>query len=667
MKTIDFAALMHRHLPEVWRDRDNARLSDSGAFEPGDLQRLLMVYGETLDALYRTLRQRYYDGFPDFDGRGPDDEGLRPGCQPWVLPYLAQLLDVVPISPLDSGRRAEVSEAIAWRQRKGTPDVAERIAEQVAGLEAELFEGWRRVAVAVRPGFAALPAASFGEAELRLAGSAPDASAWLGPARARHAGLPNGSVDLRFASRAMRNDGSDPTVQTTRYPHIELSPALPPEEAEAERLRVRTEGLRWRQANRHGVPCFPGSYQDPSVRTVDLRQPDWRRGHAHPRRVVLHAAPFEGFCPPYATAAAWAGVDSVLQLAPLLPAALPLQLLSADGVVSLRPLSPSQRVWVTGDIVLAGARNWRFEDLDLDGMPEAPAGHVELLRCQRRDLLGDDFAGSARQVPWADIAAAVQALPALTAGHPVELLLQGDAVTLRRRRPEVPARLTGQAHLTLNRAWRFEDLWLDGELKVSAGRVSLERCAVRRAHTHPIDIRRAVLAARSCLFGELLVPRSRADLEYVTVLGRSVSEVLYASDCIFMQFPRKDLIDLPPDVPEAGCIRYSRLPTLTDMPAWMADGVVSELRVALATCSAATPVFAADDFGRPGSGVLHPASVAALRFGAEDGGEMGAFHELRHTLREQAVLDKLAGYLPLGIEAVLAPDDTLACAPPASR
>lgn len=666
MKTIDFAALLYRHLPEVWRDRDNARHADDGAFEPGDLQRLLSVYGETLDALYRTLRQRYYDSFPDFDGRGPDDEGLAPGCQPWVLPYIAQLLDVVPLSPLDSGRRAEITEAIAWRQRKGTPDVAERIAEQVAGLEAEIVEGWRRVAVAVRPGFALLPAASFGETELRVGGSAADPAGWLAPARARHPGLPNGTVDLRRASRAVRSDGSDPTVQTTRYPHIELDPLMPPAAAAAERERVRTQGLRWRQANRHGAPCFPGSHQDPSARSVDLRQPDWRRGHAHPRRVVLHAAPFEGFCPAYATPVAWADIGALLQASQPLPAAVPLQLVSADGVVTLRALAPERRVWLTGAVALAGARRWRFEDLDLDDAPQAPAGHVQLLRCQRRDLLRQDFAGSAVQVAWATVAAAVQALDALPAGHPVELRLEGDAVTLRRFSEAQPARVTGLVHLTQARHWRFEDLWLDGELKLSAGRVALERCAVRRAHVHPIDTRRAVLGARSCLFGELLVPRSRAELEYVTVLGRCVSEVLYASDCIFMRFPRKDLVDVPPDVPEAGCIRWSRLPTLPDMPAWMADGVVSELRVALLSCTASTPVFAAAGFGVPGSGVLHPASAAALRFGAEDGGEMGAFHELRHTLREQAVLDKLADYLPLGIRAVLAPDDSLLCAPPAS-
>ncbi|MDM0030039.1 hypothetical protein [Variovorax saccharolyticus] len=666
MKTIAFAALQYRHLPEVWRDRDSARTDEAGAFLPGDLQQLLSVYGELLDALYRTARQRYYDSFPDLDDNLPDGEGRLRGCQPWVLPYISQLLDVAPLSPLEGGRRAEVANAIGWRQRKGTLDVAERIAEEVAALEAEIHEGWRRVAVTARPGLPLLPAASFGEAELVIAGSAADARAWLAPARARHPGLPNGTPDLRSHSRAVRSDGTDPTVQRTRYPHVELS-GLSPAAAAAERERVRKEGLLWRQANRHGVPCFPGSYQDVSVRTVDLRTPDWRRGHAHPKRIVLHLPPFEGLCPGNATGKAWSAIATVADASLPLPATLPLQLESADGVVTLRALPPSRRVWVRGPVVLAGAGNWRFIDLDFDTRPLAPAGHVALQDCQVQDEDGFGFEGSTTQAQWpTDLAAPVHALAALPTGHPVALQVAGDTITVRRRDSEVPTRLTGTVNLALARDWSFEDLWLDGELKISAGQVSLERCALKRVHSHIIDAAHPVVVARSCLFNELLAPRGRVELEYCTVLDRCVAEALWASDCIFMAFPRKDLPVADTDVPEAGCLRYARLPDLPGLPLWMADGVVSDLRVALGSCTSAAPVFVSDTFGKPGCGVLHPASALALRHGAEDGGELGAYHEEKHTLREQAVLDKLADYLPLGITPVLAPDDTLLCAPPAA-
>lgn len=50
--------------------------------------------------------------------------------------------------------------------------------------------------------------------------------------------------------------------------------------------------------------------------------------------------------------------------------------------------------------------------------------------------------------------------------------------------------------------------------------------------------------------------------------------------------------------------------------------------------------------------------------GAEDGGELGAYHERRLVLRQRAVLEKLREFLPVGIEALFVSDATLACAPP---
>jgi hypothetical protein len=283
-------------------------------------------------------------------------------------------------------------------------------------------------------------------------------------------------------------------------------------------------------------------------------------------------------------------------------------------------------------------------------------------------------ASGAAEVAWAAIRDDVLAARALPATSPLELVSgAGDTVTLRRRAGVDAVRLTGVVNLTVARPWRFESVWFDQELKISAGRVSLDHCAVRRLHSHLIDERAPVLTARAVLFGVLLAPRGWIELEYVTVLGRTVAEVLYASDCIFMRFPRKDLAEADIDVPQSGCIRYSRLPAIPEVPApgdppvpfWMADGLASQLRVAVPTCTQAAPVFVQPLFGQPGCGVLHPATGRAVRFGAEDGAEMGAYHELRLTLREQALHDKLAEYLPLGIEAVLVPDESLRCAPPA--
>ena len=57
--------------------------------------------------------------------------------------------------------------------------------------------------------------------------------------------------------------------------------------------------------------------------------------------------------------------------------------------------------------------------------------------------------------------------------------------------------------------------------------------------------------------------------------------------------------------------------------------------------------------------MLHPATSESIQFGAEDGGEMGAFHHRYYCRSQAAVIDKLKDYLPLGIEPVLLPDVSL--------
>ena len=87
--------------------------------EPGDLARYLDACGELLDALKGTLEQRLADAFPD---NPPPGERA---CQDWLLPYFADLLDVRLVSPEVQGRRNEIANAVAWRQRKGTLSVVE--------------------------------------------------------------------------------------------------------------------------------------------------------------------------------------------------------------------------------------------------------------------------------------------------------------------------------------------------------------------------------------------------------------------------------------------------------------------------------------------------------------------------------------------------------------
>lgn len=532
-------------LPAVWRERDAS----------GDLAGLLAVYGDLLDAFRASLEQRLYDNFPD-----PDPDGRH--CQDWLLPYFAQLLDVRLVSPDVDGRRAELRDAVAWRQRKGTRVSIEAIAEAVGQFEVEVQEGWQRVAITPRVDRPLLPATTFGE-------QAIDPDKGYG-ALAAHPGLPAASLDLRYCSRAVQCDANNPGAHTTTF---------------------LGNALAWRQIHRHGTPCAPDSFQDVSRRTVDLRTPDGRRGHAHPRRVLLYLPPADGFFAHQHTSMNWSSLDDVV----------------AEALLAV------QTDWVEGEEIVCRS-----------GLIEFSIG--------RETWQGADW----------------------------------PVISLRALTP-APIRLRGIIRLDLPAIYGFENFWLDNRVEISHGAIRLVGCAARQLSVFTAERDRPVIDARACLFKRLEAARGLVRLEYATVLDSLLAERLQVSDSILLCDVRKDTID--DDVPAAGCLRYSRLQYLPLKPPdadpdWLSQGQRSALQVYAQTCTDAQPLFWSTQFGQPGCAVLHPDCPAIIQSGAEDGGEMGAYHQARYVLRQQAVLDKLQEFLPLGMEAVLIADPSLACPPP---
>jgi hypothetical protein len=433
-----------------------------------------------------------------------------------------------------------VSQAVAWRQRKGTLVCIEQIAQAVGGFEAEVQEGWRRVATTARVNDPLLPATYYGEAEDVPPNAAPSV-------RARHPGLKTVTPDLRWPpSRAVSCDADNPAARFST---------------------LGEERASWRQLNRHGAPCFSGSFQDVSVRTVDVRTPDWRRGHIHPRRVLLYAPPPEGFCSANAESLAWSAIKDETEY--------------EDEFVA----------------ITSGETRWNGLNLPL------------------RTYRG------------------------LT---------------------EHPLKINGVLEFNEAAVYRFENLWLNNRLEVQAGKVEMDRCASRHTLVHTIQNDLPVIEARECLFRQAEAPGGLLQLEYCTVLVRALAQRVNASDCILPR-PLKDQADN--DVPEAGCIRYSALPEIPQSE-MVSDGSPTGLRINWLTCADEEPIFFRHGFGEPGCGVLHPATPHTIAFGAEDRGEMGAYHGLRYSARRAAVLTKLKDYLPVGKEAVLIPDGTLTCPPP---
>ena len=120
-------------MPEVYRTRDKAAAKAGEEAETEDLAGYLDAHGHLLDRIHATFEQQFKDRLPE-------------SSQDWLLPYFAQLLAVNIVSPDSEGKHEEVSNALSWRQRKGTLKCAEEIAEAVGQMEVELQEAgseWR--------------------------------------------------------------------------------------------------------------------------------------------------------------------------------------------------------------------------------------------------------------------------------------------------------------------------------------------------------------------------------------------------------------------------------------------------------------------------------------------------------------------------------------------
>lgn len=495
-------------LPQVYRTRDRDETQGRG-----DLAAYLDACGELLDRIRHTLDQRLADAFPDRPEAGR-------AAQEWILPYFAQLLDVRLVSPHLEGRRLEVAQAVAWRQRKGTLATVDRIAEAVGQTQAEVHEGWKRVAVTPRPGFPL-----------------------------------------------------EPSLELPRPldPHNPLDAALHPG------LPAVTPDLR-------RCVCIPGTHEDHTRRTVDGRLPSWKQGHYHPRRLVLFTPPPVGFYPPTALQLTWDEREQNGEA---------FQDVGSDET--------------TGRVLFNPAPRW-------SGDEPWPAGQVVVIEAESKDeeIAFDEPVGI----------------------H--ELSFEGTLV------------------FNLEPGERVE---LRG---VAASRIAVN---LESGSGEP-----PVLDARDCLFGEIAARDAVVHLEYCTVLETCSALRIQASDCLFT-----GEVEIGDQTEEgASCIRYSRTPPDLVLQAETSEeSVPSVTWLRRPATTTEEPAFFDLDFGRPGGvpsspesgkpgcGVLHPATPETICFGAEDGGEMGAYHRDRHCLQRAAVVEKLKDFLPVGIDVALVPDPRL--------
>jgi hypothetical protein len=541
-------------LPDVYRNKDRSKGGD-----PSDdlhLQRYLESFGALLDQVRHTLEQRYDDSFPDNSVPGHE-------CQDWIVPYFADLLAVGLHSPFLHGQRDEVANGVRWAQRKGSLQAVEEIAEAITQSEAEIQEGWKRVATTARIGLPLQSAVSMGEAEPMP----PDPGAGSGRATpqqiARHPAIRAVTPDFRQISRSVEAEPGSPSSDQTRFgasrhvwPQDDAAPAYDDGSDGADDDRVF-----WRQANPHGVPCFPGAYNDVSLRTVDLRTPGAGRGRYHPKRLLVFLPPPYGMCAPKPYRFAWsAQLDSVIE---------------------------------------GGASD-----------PDAPKLSDFVTRETRRN------------------------------GSLVYRNIRADAVEI-----------TGEVIVDNEAGTRFEKLRFADGISLKKGKLELLRCAVKTlASEAPAETQdeEPLIKLKACLVETITAADNILQAEYVTVLGDLKVRRLLASDAIFAGTIGGIHAD--------DCVRFSRVSAdyFTSMPPLARkDGVTT-----------APPEFFTAIFCTPGCGVLRQDASKAIRHGAEDGGEMGTYHDWHYGTRLDALAAKLKDYLPIGIEPVVIWDDQLLCRPP---
>ena len=543
---------LYQSLPEIYRERDSE-------FPDGDdrndhLYQFLGALGELLDQSRHTLEQRYRDNFPDLSTSGER-------CQDWLLPYFADLFAVNLTSRVPDSQRAEISNAVRWAKRKGTLGVINEISDAITLKEAVIQEGWKRVATTARIGMPLLTAKATGNNTAMFPDPGhPKPVDRLPPsAIATHPGIAAVTPDFRQHSRAVQTDPQNAAAQTWAAGNYIWPPGENHGEAAA--------GLRvfWRQANPHGAPCLPGSFQDVSQRCPDLRDASRQAGHFHPKNILIYLAPPAGFCTPADEKFPW-----------------------NDDLDTVIPGSGGQK--------------------------------------KRSDYLSRT--------------------------------VLDDGTVVYRNKTNKRIQITGSPTFSSGTHYRFERLRFNGTVTLNSGRAEFSQCLLRLVKSSidqsANDPAPALLIEDSLMTG-IEAPKSLIRTVYVTVMNSCSVRRLQASDCIFV--PKiEDGNAVQPHALLDSCIRYSRLhPDNYDLmsPAAHQNGLTAD------RCR-----FYADTFCQAGYGVLAPETPKSIAQGAEDGGEMGAFHAWEYIAQISALKRKLDDYVPAGMRAVIMRDSTLKCPPP---
>jgi len=666
-------------VPSVYRVRDHAQGSP--------LRALLSVLDTEVVRLEDDIAGLYDNWFIET-------------CDEWVVPYIGDLLGVTPLLPVGEGvstQRGYVANTLAYRRRKGTAAVLEALACDLTGWPAAVVEYYGRLATTQHvnhPRLDAQATTSVRQAgALREQATAFDRAAHLPDVRhvdngrGRH-NIPNVGVFLFRLQPQRLTHTTARGIDSRRYvchplgldaplvnvPSVDTAVSAMAGPRHVPRPLARRalhEDLRWF----YGTPgearslriSVDGVVQPvTSIDVCDLSDAPggaWAHAAAPGRIAIDPALGRVAFgdepagdvttCHAHGTAGDLGGgaYDRRAAMTPWL----------ADGVtwqMGVMHAPPAGDARLTASLANAVAA-WNTQ----------PAGtHGVIVLMDNRTHAADLAANATRiRIP------ARSRLVIVSAGWPEEDT--GDALSPL-------ARLTGRlvpAGLRAHLQGRIEvqgtaapaspapgtlvldGLLLEGALVVTPGNLGalhIEHCTLApRALDLTIDanprlqisVSRSItgdvpagLSAASLRITDSIVDGALAadalDVAQSTIVGATRARTIAATDSIFVG-------DVIVERRQVGCVRFCALPFASRTP--------RRYRCHPATGSrrAEPPVFSSLRYGDPGYGMLAPTCPDRIARGAEDQGEMGAWHFLQAPQRLRNLQIALDEYLRFGLEA----------------
>lgn len=668
-------------LPAMYRVRDQEVAADLGLAR-GPLAELLEVIAEQVAVVEEDLEQLHDDAFIET-------------CADWAVPYIGDLIGyrtLHGVAPRVASARAEVAHTMAYRRRKGTALVLEQLARDVTGWNASVAEYFQRIITT-----------QYMNHRRAFLHAAPDLRRWepLTQVESAFDRIPR-TVDVRRIASG-RGKHNIPNVGLFVWPleahGLRRSPA------------ARVDDRRWRVSPlNHDAPLVtrPRTEDDITQLATALHVP------ARIGRRVMHerTADFYGTGPLRQSVCLYVGTADPL---PSIPRAdicvcdlsddgatwahLPADKYAIDPVLGRVALPPGLPVGTRVELdshtafgADLGGGEYERADTFADQVTtplRVPQDHptiqaaltalggegvVQITNSGRyEESLNIDVAASRR----IELRAANGCRPTVILTDPMELrggadseiainglLLTGEGLL-------VPADAGNElARLELRHCTLVPGFTLDaGGAPVTPGAVSLS-----------VAIQNVALRARRCVLGALRVmPESAARLEDCMLDATAATRVAFAAPdgdaaggslsldaCTVIgklrvrAFPLISnsivLARLAPADPWAtpvmaerrqqGCVRFSLLP---------ADARVPRRFRCLPSEALPAPVprFVSLRYGTAAYAQLGPAASAAIRHGADDEGEMGAYHHVHRPQRETNLRLRLDEYLRVGLEAGL--------------